>query len=70
MLAAAETYLPETRSFRQAAAMPEARSLHTATLLPDGRVLVVGGGRSNQVVAPSGLDVRPDALLYDALTDT
>lgn len=65
MIASVELWDPATSAFTPGPALPQPRGGHTATLLADGRVLVVGGGRANPIGAPSGQDVRRDALIFD-----
>jgi N-acetylneuraminic acid mutarotase len=43
LLASAEVYDPESRTFHEVASLSEPRAQHTATLLEDGRVIVIGG---------------------------
>ena len=68
MLDSVEIYDPQLDSWTELTALPESRCNHTATLLSDGAVLVVGGGKSNGIGLPSGLEVRSDALLYEPLS--
>lgn len=68
MLASVERYDPAADTWTELAPLPEPRENHTATLLPDGLVLIVGGGKSNEIGVPSGLEVRAEALLYDPAT--
>jgi hypothetical protein len=48
---AAEEEPSESGAFSPAASLAEARWDHTATLLPDGRVLFVGGGGTDGILA-------------------
>jgi len=58
----AELYDPTTNTWSSAGSMATARGGHTATLLADGRVLVTGGGGSEE--APTSAEV------YDPTVDT
>lgn len=60
ILASAELYDPESRSWTTTASMTEQRWLHGATLLVDGTVLVTGSGYLSQDGQPSAT-----AELYD-----
>lgn len=51
ILATAEIWDPDTRSFTPAGSLAEARYNHSATALPDGRVLVVGGSSRERPLA-------------------
>ncbi len=68
MLASVEIYDPGADVWTELTPLPEPRCNHSATLLDDGRILVVGGGLTNAIGSPSGLEVRSEALLFDPAT--
>lgn len=63
-----ERYDPEADTWTDMPSLPEGRLNHSSTLLVDGKILIVGGGGSNAIGSPSGLDVRTTALLLDPAT--
>ncbi|MDX2152099.1 MAG: kelch repeat-containing protein, partial [Bryobacteraceae bacterium] len=62
-LSTAELYDPLTGTWSYTGALAQSRLSHTATLLANGKVLVAGGGSSN-----NGALIRPSAELYDPAT--
>jgi hypothetical protein len=60
VLASAELWDPETRSFTPVPSMAAARRKGAAVALPDGRVLVVGGGGIGD-----SRELVPEAEVYD-----
>lgn len=63
-----ERFDPATNAWTELPALPEGRLNHSATLLVDGKILIVGGGGTNDIGSPSGLDVVETALLLDPAT--
>jgi hypothetical protein len=67
-IATVERYDPAADTWTELPALPEGRLNHTSTLLVDGTILIVGGGGSNDIGSPSGVDVRASALILDPIT--
>jgi len=69
-LSSAEIYDPGTGTFTVTGNMTTPRGLHTATLLSDGKVLIAGGGVSNQQDGSEADLTLSSAELYDPDTGT
>lgn len=63
-----ERFDPATNTWTDLPVLPDGRLNHTSTLLLDGKILIVGGGGTNAIGSPSGLDVVETALLLDPAT--
>ncbi|HEV2388800.1 MAG TPA: kelch repeat-containing protein [Candidatus Acidoferrales bacterium] len=72
-LNSAELYDPATGSFAPAGTMATARAVHTATLLPNGKVLIAGGGTTEDSCGGGFPYFGPgiaESELYDPATNS